>query len=263
MQKNCKQCGGEFATEFPDKMYCAPKCKKAAQRFRQGIQPRVRRGWKAGDRFGMLVLKEFLTPDKRPDKTRQFWLCDCDCGTKDFKARADKLKNGRTRSCGCQKAEVMHQALERLTVAKQEQSALLDKLRVQNNQRSKDVQRKHQSLQRFLRVYENIPSTDPLWRLNYYAEIIADGCHYCGGPLEEEGCSLALIDLSLDLYWAPNVIPACQPCQSRRATHRDVLSFREMEILGQTLELIRLSRNVEIKEEEDYADQEAKQLIES
>lgn len=29
------------------------------------------------------------------------WFCDCDCGTKDIEVRADLLKSGQTKSCGC------------------------------------------------------------------------------------------------------------------------------------------------------------------
>lgn len=32
------------------------------------------------------------------------WRCRCDCGT-EFNAYANNLKSGRTRSCGCLKAE--------------------------------------------------------------------------------------------------------------------------------------------------------------
>lgn len=48
-----------------------------------------------GRRFGRLKV---LAHD-----TGRHWLCECDCGNKTT-ARADHLKEGRTKSCGCLKS---------------------------------------------------------------------------------------------------------------------------------------------------------------
>lgn len=49
-----------------------------------------------GQPFGILVAKRFAGKIGR----KALWLCVCDCGGKAI-VRADKLKEGRTVSCGC------------------------------------------------------------------------------------------------------------------------------------------------------------------
>ena len=49
-------------------------------------------------RFGMLVA---IKPSGKTKHDQTMWLCKCDCGT--FKSiRAYTLRNGRSKSCGCQ-----------------------------------------------------------------------------------------------------------------------------------------------------------------
>lgn len=54
-----------------------------------------------GQRFGRLVVirqdKPIIYPNKRKITK---WLCKCDCGNQ-IVTRADSLRNGRTKSCGC------------------------------------------------------------------------------------------------------------------------------------------------------------------
>lgn len=51
----------------------------------------------AGERFGRLVAKRYLTGSK--------WLCQCDCG-KESKVATCSLVNGHIRSCGCLRRDV-------------------------------------------------------------------------------------------------------------------------------------------------------------
>lgn len=51
-----------------------------------------------GQKFGKLtVIRE---DGRTPDKER-LWLCQCDCGNTNS-VRSYALRNGRTKSCGCQ-----------------------------------------------------------------------------------------------------------------------------------------------------------------
>lgn len=51
-----------------------------------------------GDRYGKLTVISFS--HYSDDKKRTFWKCKCDCGCEVI-ARADQLKNGHTKTCGC------------------------------------------------------------------------------------------------------------------------------------------------------------------
>jgi hypothetical protein len=50
-----------------------------------------------GLRFGLLTLKTF---QKHKRGRKALWLCDCDCGTKDFEVVPMML--GVAQNCGCQ-----------------------------------------------------------------------------------------------------------------------------------------------------------------
>jgi hypothetical protein len=55
-----------------------------------------------GERFGSLVVKEYLTPVIKGGQKKVRWLCQCDCGN--WKAvRGDLLRRGSATSCGCNK----------------------------------------------------------------------------------------------------------------------------------------------------------------
>lgn len=56
-----------------------------------------------GKIFGRLTVLEFS--HKKTNK-KYYWLCRCICG-KEIYARADSLKNGHTKSCGCLSLENM------------------------------------------------------------------------------------------------------------------------------------------------------------
>ena len=54
-----------------------------------------------GRRFGRLIVIELYDVDKTRDKR---WKCRCDCGSETL-VRGSKLRNGRTKSCGCLRKE--------------------------------------------------------------------------------------------------------------------------------------------------------------
>lgn len=57
-----------------------------------------------GTRYGRLKVIDFSHFSK--DKKRTFWKCRCDCGSEVI-VRADQLKNGHTKSCGCYNKDVV------------------------------------------------------------------------------------------------------------------------------------------------------------
>ena len=58
-----------------------------------------------GNQYGRLTVIERHHMDKQ-DKSGTHWLCKCDCGEMTV-VRADNLRRGLTRSCGCLKKEHM------------------------------------------------------------------------------------------------------------------------------------------------------------
>ena len=55
-----------------------------------------------GQRFGKLVA---IKPSEKKERCgNDFWLCECDCGRQHI-CRANSLKSGNTKSCGCLKFE--------------------------------------------------------------------------------------------------------------------------------------------------------------
>lgn len=55
-----------------------------------------------GQRFNRLVVVEYK--GHTPDKHHSLWLCRCDCGN-ELTTRANSLKTGNTKSCGCWQRE--------------------------------------------------------------------------------------------------------------------------------------------------------------
>ena len=58
----------------------------------------------SNQRFGRLVVISRASNPGEPVK----WLCQCDCGKQKI-IRGDSLRNGRTLSCGCLRAELASQ----------------------------------------------------------------------------------------------------------------------------------------------------------
>jgi hypothetical protein len=57
----------------------------------------------SGERFGRLTVMSYV--GKHPDG-RVIWSCHCDCGN-ETEATTANLRRGKTRSCGCLKAEIL------------------------------------------------------------------------------------------------------------------------------------------------------------
>lgn len=247
----CAQCEQEFDSIADNQLYCSGRCKRVAARRRQGVQPFAGRRWSPGDRFGRLVLVARTKVGKR-----QFWSCRCDCGRL-FEARADKLKDGRQQSCGCLKEEKLRAALKAREENFLQQSEELKKRRVCEPEQTKPsakLAKKHESVCFILKLVSTSYSIDnsknPLWSIRYYEAVIQDGCHYCKKDLYlETGASLhEIVDEALFISEPSTVVPCCSTCFKRRFEYGDqrdeTLSHEEMEVLGQTLELIRLRRQV-------------------
>jgi hypothetical protein len=212
-----------------------------------------------GNRFTRLVLTARVPPD---GSGRQFWNCDCDCGTKGFKARADKLRDGRQQSCGCLSRELNQQNHERrMSRIAEQQAELAQKLEEKRKESdsikeaTKQAERtwtpaqrqitngsaaRHESVKGLL-YSDQVPRTDPLWSSRYYSELVADNeCHFCRGPLELNAPCLDSKQQDSYQYEAHNVVVTCRFCMSMRSWNS--LSFEEMKILSPALELIRIQR---------------------
>ena len=61
-----------------------------------------------GEKFGRLTVKA-RAPDAVSNGRKCIrWICDCDCGTKDYIVYGNNLKRGYTKSCGCLRKENSH-----------------------------------------------------------------------------------------------------------------------------------------------------------
>jgi hypothetical protein len=61
----------------------------------------------AGQRFGRLVAREFVSI--HPKSKNAIWRCDCDCGNV-VELRAPYFVYGDTASCGCKRSDMMWSA---------------------------------------------------------------------------------------------------------------------------------------------------------
>lgn len=62
-----------------------------------------------GKRFGLLVVKSMVPESQAPNQKHDYWLCNCDCGTKDYLVYGVALRRKRgTKSCGCYNREMSH-----------------------------------------------------------------------------------------------------------------------------------------------------------
>ena len=60
-------------------------------------------------RFGKLIVKSMVPNEESPNLRYDYWLCDCDCGTKDYMVSGVALRRKRgTKSCGCYNSEMSH-----------------------------------------------------------------------------------------------------------------------------------------------------------
>jgi hypothetical protein len=97
---------------------------------------------------------------------------------------------------------------------------------------------RHSKLKKELRT-DKVSSQDPLWNLNYYAEIIRDGiCHYCLGAFNSSGHSLDRMSNN-EPHACWNVVPCCWDCNELKS---DKFSYQEMMLLSPILIKIRSTK---------------------
>lgn len=192
------------------------------------------------------------------------WRCQCDCGHIVEAARSDKLRNGRTVSCGCYFLELREKAVkarvDRLApvVAARERrqaKSIADRLSRKQKEditksRRDDARERYGSIpfEQRHRLYlvkqmaaEGVPQTDLLWNLHFYTELVRDLiCHYCGGLMGKFGHGLDRIDNSRP-HEAANVVPCCGFCNKLRSNK---LSYEEMLLLSDGLAEIRFQRDL-------------------
>lgn len=65
---------------------------------------------KIGDRFGRLTVIARYGTYRSGNSVRPVWLCKCDCGGR-IAVIANSLQSGKTRSCGCLRAETSRENL--------------------------------------------------------------------------------------------------------------------------------------------------------
>lgn len=119
-----------------------------------------------------------------------------------------------------------------------------DEIQLYQKEISKTPKRRHNALKSILKR-EGVSFTDPLWRFNFYFELIRDfQCHYCGGLLNPTSHALDRRDNSF-AHVSFNVVPCCWSCNQRKKSD---LSYEEMMILSPALRKIRLLREEFSKE---------------
>lgn len=75
-------------------------------------------------RFGRLIV---IGDDGTRNKNSSvLWLCSCECGNTTH-VRADHLKNGRTKSCGCLNEEKKHERFKDLTNTESDNFKIIDR----------------------------------------------------------------------------------------------------------------------------------------
>ncbi len=89
-------------------------------------------------------------------------------------------------------------------------------------------------------VKENVPPTDKLYSLNFYEQLVLDGCVYCSGPLSPSGHGLDRINNDLG-HRCYNVVVACGFCNGIKG---DRLTWDEIMILAPGLKEIRERREL-------------------
>jgi hypothetical protein len=78
----------------------------------------------------------------------------------------------------------------------------------------------YSKLKRALRK-ENVDSSDLLWNLHFYAELIKDNsCHYCWMPLSPCGHGLDRVNNSIG-HFCFNVVPCCGQCNAIKGSFWD------------------------------------------
>ena len=65
-----------------------------------GINPTQSARFMEGRQFGRLLVLHRAEPPVRTERSRLYWLCECQCGNRVI-VRGTQLRRGMTRSCGC------------------------------------------------------------------------------------------------------------------------------------------------------------------
>ena len=87
---------------------------------------------------------------------------------------------------------------------------------------------RHSILKKVLKM-EEVPRTDFLWRINFYAALLdMKECFYCGGSLNGHGHGLDRIDAKKG-HFCYNVVPCCKNCNffKRQLSVSDFLNHVE------------------------------------
>lgn len=148
-----------------------------------------------GKRFGRLLVWELGTKIKPRKHT--YWICKCDCG-KLKKVRADSLKNGRIKSCGCFHIEILRKG-------KTTKEIIINTIFSSYRYRAKN---------KFI-IFK--------LSLEDFKKIIFSNCYYCGTPpiniqyhknlkqnhisyngIDRKNCNLG--------YIKSNIVPCCKIC---------------------------------------------------
>ena len=170
------------------------------------MKPSEGRGLKdcTGKKFGKLTVLEY---HPHPDGNGPRWLCKCDCG-REYIARADFLKMGRVRSCGCLAGEAQ---------------ILRDNLAAKNSAYSN------------YRSSARIRSIPFLLTFEEFMKLTSLPCYYCGhlpsnmvksshGSFIYQGIDREDNDIG---YTRGNSVPCCFTCNKLKGTmsHREFLGL--------------------------------------
>lgn len=102
---NCQcSCGKMISTE--ESNLKAGKSKSCAECAHKRVAlERALHNVPIGSKFGRLTVLEKV-PAKNPNDTKAYFRCKCDCGKETIVA-SDALRNGKTKSCGCYRKDVL------------------------------------------------------------------------------------------------------------------------------------------------------------
>ena len=169
-----------------------------------------------GQRFGRLLVENFVTSHKGRIHFNKYWNCKCDCGASTL-VPTNKLKTGHTKSCGC---------LRRSVDAPDEKTG-------------------------FIRVYRRYKSTKRTFSLSedQFKHLVQQNCYYCGesprmiskgrkGSPDFVYNGLDRLDNSLG-YTIDNVVPCCKRDNKLKS---NLFSPEETKVMVAALESFRLEK---------------------
>ena len=94
-----------------------------------------------GNRYGRLTVIRYDHTDKRQGA---YWLCACDCGCTSV-VKGNRLRNGKTKSCGCLKREAQENLGENTKEISSARMKEFNKVfwTEENRQRNREAATKH------------------------------------------------------------------------------------------------------------------------